>query len=384
VTASVRPLRVGLNLLYLVEGAGGAGRYARELMPALLALEPETRLTAFVTTHVQEAVLDEPWAGEVEWIRYPVEPGTRRALFTQLVNLPRAAARRNLDVLHSPANIGLLATRGAANVVTLLDLIWLHPETTPLSRRERLTGKLVFTRCARSADRVLTISEATKRDLVRTVGLDPDRIDVTPLGVRGDEVEATAEGELRRRLALGDSPFLLTVAQKQPHKNLLSVIRALPELDAGTQLVLAGAPAPHERDLRSLAAELGVSKRVRFVDWVSDPELEGLYRAATAFVLPSFIEGFGLPVLEAMRHGTPVACSGQSALLEVADDAALLFDPADQRAVTDSLRRLLGDARLRAELAERGRERSRQFTWKRTAAATLASYRRALAVRRSP
>ena len=175
---------------------------------------------------------------------------------------------------------------------------------------------------------------------------------------------------------------MLVVAQKQPHKNLASIIRALVELDPNVQLVLAGAPAPHERELEALARELGVSDRVRFVDWVSDADLQGLYRGARAFVLPSFIEGFGLPVLEAMCVGTPVACSERSALKEVAGDAALLFDPGDQRAVTDAVRRVLGDDQLRRRLTAAGRERVREFTWQRTAELTLASYRRAMAARR--
>jgi glycosyltransferase involved in cell wall biosynthesis len=375
------PLRIGLNLLYLTKGSGGAGRYASELMRAFVEHAPETRLTGFVTTHADE-LLDEPWAEAVEWVRYDLPPGTRRALLTQMLHVPAAAARRRLDVLHSPANIGVLKTFRSVNVVTLLDLIWLHPETSALSDRERFTTRLVFTRCARAADRVLTISEATKRDLVATIGLDPERIDVTPLGVAVDEAERVDEHELRSRLGLGEAPFVLVVAQKQPHKNLSSVIRALSELDPGVNLVLAGAPAPHQHELQALAAKLGVAERVRFVDWVSDDELRALYRTTRAFVLPSFIEGFGLPVLEAMRHGTPVACSRLSALPEVAGDAALLFDPHDQGSVTEAVRRLLNDEELRAELVRRGRERVSQFTWRRTAQLTLDAYRRALASRR--
>jgi glycosyltransferase involved in cell wall biosynthesis len=377
----VSSLRVGLNLLYLVEGAGGAGRYALELMPALLEAEPGTKVTAFVTHRIPESVLEEPWAGEIEWVRYPVEPASRRALYAQLVQIPRDGARRRLDVLHSPANIGLLRTRRAANVVTLLDLIWLHPSTTPLSPRARLRARLLFTLCTRAADRILAISEATKQDLVQTLGLEPARIDVTPLAAGEHATEATPEGELRSRLGLGSAPFVLSVAQKQPHKNLEVLLRGLAELDGGVQLVLAGAREAHEAELRRLAGELEVDDRVRFLDWVSAGDLEGLYRSASCFALPSLIEGFGLPVLEAMRQGTPVACSDRSALAEVAGDAALLFDPQDQTAVTEALRRVLGDEALRRSLAERGRRRSRGFTWRRTATETLASYRRALEAR---
>jgi glycosyltransferase involved in cell wall biosynthesis len=120
--------------------------------------------------------------------------------------------------------------------------------------------------------------------------------------------------------------------------------------------------------------------RAIFPAWVSAEDLEGLYALAAAFVFPSLAEGFGLPVLEAMARGVPVACSDRPALPEVAGDAALLFDPTDQPAVTESVRRLIRDAGLRADLAARGLERAKQFSWRRTAELTLASYRRAVGI----
>ena len=373
-------LRVGLNLIFMTAAAGGAGRYARELIPAMLELDPKLHVTAFASRDLPRTVLEEPWAGEIEWVRYPHASASRRALVAQMVELPRAAAQRKLDVVHSPANIGLLGTRGAANVVTLLDLIWLHRETSPLGQRGRLRAKLLFVRCARAADRVLTISEATKRDLVATLGLESDRIDVTPLAVADRESPATPEADLRTRLALGSAPFVLCVAQKQPHKNLESLIRAI-ERAPEAALVLAGAREAHEDRLRELAGRNGVAERVHFVDWVDDADLEGLYRAARCFVLPSLVEGFGLPLLEAMRHGLPVACSDRSSLPEVVGDAALLFDPTDQEAVTTAVLRLVRDEALRRDLSERGRDRARLFSWSRTAAETVASYRRAISAR---
>src|SRR5205085_12114988 len=123
-----------------------------------------------------------------------------------------------------------------------------------------------------------------------------------------------------------------------------------------------------------LADQLNVSERVRFLDWIEDADLTALYRHAACFSLPSQIEGFGLPVLEAMAHGTPVACSDRWSLPEVAGDAALLFDPDDQTAITAALGRLLEDRALAEELGRKGVERARSFTWERTARATLASY----------
>jgi glycosyltransferase involved in cell wall biosynthesis len=362
-------VKVGLNLMFLVEGAGGAGRYAEELVPALLQAEPTLRLAIFVNRDAPRRLAGAEWAGDVDWVRLPTRFSNRTHLFGQATAIPVIAARRRLDVVHSLANGGPPLTVGARRVVTLLDLIWLHQREawgTPAAVRTMA----VMTRIsARTAHRVITISEAARDDLVRHFGLDAGKIDVTPLGVRIPEAVARAE----------ETGLVLCVAQKRPYKNLEALVRAVAALrDEGATLVLPGAPTEHESELRVLADRLGIAERVRFPAWVTDDELEALYASATCFVLPSLIEGFGLPVLEAMARGVPVACSDRPALPEVVGDAALLFDPTDQTAVTDAVRRLLLDEGLRQSLAARGFERARLFTWRRAAEETIASYRRAL------
>ena len=143
-------------------------------------------------------------------------------------------------------------------------------------------------------------------------------------------------------------------------------------------LVLPGYATPHEQELRRRAAELGVDGDVRFLGWISASELEGLYAAASCFVFPSLAEGFGLPVLEAMVRGVPVACSARGSLAEVAGDAALLFDPESEPAIADAIRNLLGDFALRGRLRAAGHAQAARFTWSATADGTLASYERAL------
>ena len=362
-----RPLRIGLNLVFLVEGAGGAGRYALELLPALRTVAPESGVTAFVNKDAPAALFDQPWSDEVDWVRLPVGIAGKAHLAAQMTVVPVSAARRRLDVLHSLANIGPLVTPGVARVVTLLDVIWLHQgadwEAGAAARGFARLSRV----CARNADRVLTISESAKEDIASSLGLDRAKIDVAPLGVRAQQA----------RTELPHDPVVLCVAQKRPYKNLGSLIRAIAELDPPARLVLAGAPTAHEQELKTLATELGVSDRVSFRGWVSEDELETLYREARCFVLPSLIEGFGLPVLEAMARGVPVACSNRPALPEVAGDAALLFDPEDQSAITEAVGRLLRDDELARGLAERGVERAAELTWEVTANATLDSYRRA-------
>jgi glycosyltransferase involved in cell wall biosynthesis len=361
-------VKVGVNLMFLVDQAGGAGRYAEELVPALLDVEPGLRLTVFVNRDAPRALDAAAWAGDVEWVRLPTRFSNRTHLPGQAVGLPVIAARRRLDVVHSLANGGPPLTIGARRVVTLLDLIWLHQREawgTPAAVR---TMALLTRISARRATRVITISESARDDIVRTFEVAPEKIDVTPLGVRPPE---------RRPPRAGGPPSILCVAQKRPYKNLASLIHAVAELPEAT-LVLPGAPTEYEAELRRLADRLGVAERVRFPAWVPGDELEALYAQATCFVLPSLIEGFGLPVLEAMARGVPVACSDRPALPEVAGDGALLFDPTDQRAVTNAVRRLLGDADLREQLSARGLERAKHFTWRRTAELTLESYRRAI------
>jgi glycosyltransferase involved in cell wall biosynthesis len=143
-------------------------------------------------------------------------------------------------------------------------------------------------------------------------------------------------------------------------------------------LVIPGYPTWHEQELRDHTARIGVARDVQFLGWLTESELEGLWAIAKAFAFPSLYEGFGLPVLEAMARGVPVACSSASSLPEVAGEAALLFDPHDKAAIVQALTRLLADGSLRERLRERGLARAREFTWQRTAEGTLASYARAL------
>ena len=186
----------------------------------------------------------------------------------------------------------------------------------------------------------------------------------------------------RARFGLGERRVLLTLSAKRPHKNLLALVGAFARIPSERRpvLVLPGYPTWHEAELRARAAELGVLADVRFEGWLSEGEIEGLWGLADAFVYPSLYEGFGLPVLEAMARGVPVACADTSSLPEVAGDAALLFDPRSEPAIAQAVERLLGDPSLARDLRERGLARAREFSWERTARLTLASYARALSV----
>jgi glycosyltransferase involved in cell wall biosynthesis len=261
-------------------------------------------------------------------------------------------------------------------VTTILDVIYKrHPETHAGILAAGVA--LLVPLAARRSRRILTLSEASKDDIADFLDVERKRIDVTPLGPGlRDDVSPIADEELRRRHDLGDAPIVLTVSAKRPHKNLERLLEAiaLVETDPKPLLVAPGYETVFEPELRKRAGE-----RARFLGWVDDGELEGLYRAATCFVFPSLAEGFGLPVLEAMVRGTPVACSRIGPLEEVAGEAALYFEPTDVEAIAHAIESLLRNPDLRRQLAENGQARAKRFTWSRTAETTIASYERALA-----
>jgi glycosyltransferase involved in cell wall biosynthesis len=357
-------VHVGLNLVYLVPDSGGSATYARGLIRGLHEVAPDVRITAWVNP-------DTPELDGVERVRLPVR-GTGSAVHIpmELFGLGLDARRRGVDVVHGLAYTTPIVAPDVATVVTLLDLTWRH-EPQSVSWRARVMFGLLAPLCGTLADRVVAISEHARDDLVRTLGIEPAKIEVTPLGV----------DPLPPRPRDPDGPpLLLVVGQVAAHKNLLALVEALPEIP-DARVVIAGRRTPYADALEARAAALGVADRLELTGYVSDEELEALWAQATAFVLPSRHEGFGLPVLEAMARGVPVACSDASALPETAGGAALLFDPASPSSIAAACTRLLGDAALRASLTERGLERAGRLTWAACAEATLRAYRRAIASR---
>jgi len=373
-------MHVGLNLVFLVPGeSSGPETYARELIPALLNERPDLRITAFVNREASEA-RDVPWRDLVETVTVPVRARRRAAwVVGEQQILPTLARRAGVDLVHSLLNTG--PARGRfRRVVTIHDLIYrIYPSAHGALRT--LAMRLLVPLAARTADRIIVPSDTTRKDLIRLLHVPDAKIDLVPEGVGMTALQrwSTAD-ELRRRYELGDRPFALTLALKRPHKNLKRLLDALALIprDRRPVLVLAGHATPYERELRKHAAHLSLDEDVRFVGWVPNDELEGLYRASTCFVFPSLYEGFGLPVLEAMSRGVPVACSDRGALLEVADDAAVTFDPEQPRAIADAIERILGDPAERERLRRAGPANAARFSWQETARQTLRVYERVL------
>ena len=373
-------MHVGLNLVFLTpRETGGMEVYARELIPELAAAAPDDKFTAFVNRDA--AAVEGPWRDMVDLVTVPVSARNRiEWIRGEQQLLPPLAHRAGIDLLHSLASTAPAWGR-FRRVVTIHDLIYKHiPDAHPGVRA--LGMRVLVALAAMRSDRIIVDAASTTEDVLQLRGVSADKVDVVPLGLGSTSTAAPLpEPELRARLDVGDRPIVLSVSAKLAHKNLMRLIGAVASFPPERRpvLVLPGYPTPYEAELQSQARELGVFDDVRFLGWVSAEELEGLYASAACFVFPSLIEGFGLPVLEAMARGVPVACSDRGAVAEVAGQAALFFDPQSQPAIAETIRRLLDDRELAARLAAAGRERATRFTWQATAEGTLASYRRTMA-----
>jgi glycosyltransferase involved in cell wall biosynthesis len=369
-------MHVGLNLLYLVPGeTGGRETYARELIPRLASAAPALRITLFLNREAADAPgLAWQEAGRV--VRIPVSGRNRAqwAVGEQLL-LPRAAARAGVELLHSLANFAP-AWGPFARVVTVHDLLYLrHPEFH--SALMRLGTRTLVPLGARRSDRVITVSRSSREELVRLLGIPEERIDVVPNGLGVTTAGDGAEPWLPK--AVAGRPIVLSVATRLPHKNLGALVEAaaLMPPDERPLFVLAGGATELDGELTSRAGRLGVAGDVVLTPWLPPAKLEGLYAAATCFAMPTLYEGFGMPVLEAMARGVPVACSDLPVLREVAGSAARFFDPRDPRTIATALRELLAHEPERERLRAAGYERAGRYTWEAAAEATLRSYERA-------
>ena len=376
-------MHIGLNLVFLVPGyTGGTEVYARELLPELVAAAPGARFTAFINLEASEADAG-PWSELMPAVTVPVRARNRvHWVRGEQQLLPRLAARAGVELLHSMASTAPAWGR-FRRVVTIHDLAYRLVPDAHLGLLGVGMRALVPVAAHRS-HRIIVDSASTGADAERLLRVSAAKVDVVPLGLgTTSRAQAVPGPELRARLHAGTRPIVLCVAAKRPHKNLARLIGALALIPRERRplLVLPGYHTPYEDELRHRAAEVAVTDDVRLLGWVDPAELEGLYAAAAAFVFPSLMEGFGLPVLEAMARGVPVACSSRGSLGEVAGDAALRFDPESEPDIAAAIERLLADPAKADRLRAAGRERAAKFTWAATAAGTLAAYERALRAR---
>jgi glycosyltransferase involved in cell wall biosynthesis len=369
-------MRIALNLLFVAPGVAGGRVYAEGLLRGLAAVDRENEYVVFTRRGI---LLPDLPPERFRQVQAPVwRTSSLWRTFWEYAVLPGRVRRGRFDLLHG---LGSLSPRTAACplVLTIHDLIYHHfPESLPAGYRLFMEAGLP--RMARRAERIITPSRHTAREVVEHFGVPLERVRViaegpgSPLRPQTDEACLRAT---RERYDI-DRPYMISVCRGYRHKNLAGLLRAFALLrDGGVrhQLVLVGEEFRGGRELDRLARELGLSADLVFTGFVSEAELATLYSGADVFAFPSLAEGFGLPVLEAMACGTPVVASKAAAIPEVVGEAGVLADASDPRAFANALATVLKDEDLRVALRKRGLDRARQFSWEQCAQETLAVYR---------
>ena len=341
----------------------GIGRYTRALHAAILPQLATGDTLATIQTDASQL-----------WVNgATISAKSGNFSLAQQREIPRLLRQHKADLYHSPYYL-MPFRPNTPTVVTIYDGIAFHyPEY--LSTRARLLFRFAHWLAIRAADALIAISEATKRDLVRY--FNPQKpIYVTPLAA-APHFRPTDSAEIRRKFHLPDQ-YLLYFGSNKPHKNIVTLIRAVAKLPDAPLLVVAGAWLPAHPEAKIEVERLGLADRVRFLGRIDSADVAPLYSGATAFIFPTRYEGFGLPVIEAMACGTAVACGKVWSLPEVGREAVAYFDPNSAESIAHTIDLLLQNNAHRHDLVQRGLQQAARFSWERTAQQTLTIYRELL------
>ena len=375
-------MHIGIDAHAIGAQQGGNETYIKQLIAALAEIDRANRYSIYLANAQAAAEWRDGFARqhpnfEIRQIPQP----------TPLVRVPLYLAyelrRRPVDVLHVQFTAPPFCP--VPVVAAIHDLSFEHfPET--FTRRGAWQLQLTVRRTAQRAARVVTISEYSRQDILRTYGLPPEKVVLTPLAQAPEfaavptkpyTVEAEA-ARIKTQFSI-TRDFILAVGSLQPRKNLVRLIRAYARLrteqpDFNHQLVIVGRKLWLHHEIFTEVEQQPWANDVILTGYVAETDLPPLYRAAAVFAYPSIFEGFGLPPLEAMACGTPVVTSNTSSLPEVVGDAALLVDPYDEAALAENLLRVARDEALRTQLRNAGLARVQLFNWRATAEKTLQVY----------
>jgi glycosyltransferase involved in cell wall biosynthesis len=357
-------VRIGIDARKLHDF--GIGTYIRNLLRELARIDPETEYVLLCSP--TDCAIAGTLGRNFRAVPEPAGPYS----FREQISIPLSVRRQHVDVFHAPHYV-LPALTPARAVVTIHDCIHLmFPQYLP-NRLAYVYARASLWIAAHKSDKILTVSETSKRDILRFFNVSPEKIVVIPnaiderFRVEPDEDQVV---RTRERYQLGD-PFILYAGTIKPHKNLERLIEAfcLVRTRSGIEelrLLIIGDEISKLQALRRAVHRHKVHKYVRFLGFVPDETLAVLYRLAAVFVFPSLYEGFGLPPLEAMASGTPVVTSSVSSLPEVVGDAAVLVDPHNADAIAYGILQALMDDELRADLRRKGLARAQQYSWERS------------------
>ena len=341
----------------------GVGRYVTGLLSRLMDLSP---IDLVVLTSE-----DFSYYQKIEKIYMRFNVLSTRGLF----ELTFASRRKGIDIIHSPMYVTPLLPSSRL-VVTIHDLI-------PIRMPEVMTGKsrrsmyyLLNKLAVNNADAILVPSSSTKYDVIDIFRCSEGKVHVIPHALDDVFFNIRSRSSHTCKGLHPEERYLLGIGNHKPHKNLVKLLKAfaITRKDVESKLVLIGTEDSLSSEIRAIIDKLGIKKEVFFSGKLTDAELINLYSGALAFIFPSVYEGFGLPPLEAMACGVPVACSNSASLPEVVGDSALLFDPYTVDSIADAIIKITFDQKLRSSLTEKGRRRVRNFSWDSTATNILEVY----------
>ena len=377
----VRAMRIGINLLAFLPGvSGGIEFYVHNLLVALARLDAVSEYYLLTNRDNHDVFVIEQHNFHQVRMNVGARPQATRILWEQFY-LPFVAHRLRLNVLHSPSyTFPVLAS--VPGVVSICDMLYeVYPES--IGQPKLAFWRVFVPWSARRCCKVLTISEYSKRDIIRFLGLPDDKIVVTPLALdrvlaQTETPDAAQTVETLARYGIR-CPFILSVGGLGLHKNAVALVKALAEVRerpaaSGLTMVITGNDYGARTEVESAVQALGLADAVVLPGYVSRDDLPVLYREAVVYASASYFEGFGLTLLEAMTYGTPVVTSDRCSLPEVAGDAAIVVAPDDVLGFADGFYRLLTDVSYRVEMSERGRRQVQNFSWDRTAELTLQAY----------
>ncbi len=368
-------MKIAIDIRTVTPVRSGVGNYVLNLLEGLRRVAPQHQYFLVGLPHNLDTL---GWPLEADQIYRTAISHESHPLGDMWEHcwLPRVLEKNRVDVLHGPATLIPLRRGGYASVVTVHDLVaFLFPETIP--RKYAVYMRWLLTKVVKRADRIISVSYNTKEDMVRILGVEPEKITVVheaaqpqfrPIKDR-DKLE-----QVRRRYGI-PGPFIYHMGNIEPRKNLVRLVRAFmlarQELHRPVHLVITGQKGWLTGKLFRSLGGLDLGGHVIFTGYVPHQELPLLMNAARAFVFPSLYEGFGLPVLEAMSCGTPVITSRISSLPEIVGRAAVLVDPNDVESIAAGMVRVLEDQGLRWKLSAEGLVQARRFSWDKAAQETL-------------
>lgn len=364
----MQKLTIGLDFRPALSRATGVGRYFQGLVAGLTRVDPDNDYVLFSSSWKERAP-EVPRPANFRLVDRRVPVRVLNALWHRL-EAPSVdwLSGTKVDIAHSPTPL-ILPSRRARSVITICDLFFLeHPEAT--TREIRRDYVNLVRSHAQRADAIVAISETTAKDVVDKLDVPPERVHVIHAGL--DERFLSPAG------SNGHENYLLTVATLEPRKNvptLLEAVAVLRKRGWDGRLRIAGGNGLDSTRVDETIARLELGGVVEKLGYVGSETLSSLYRGASAVVLPSLWEGFGLPLLEAMASGVPLVASDIAVHREVADGAAVFAEPNDSGALADAIDRVVSDDNLRSELVSRGRERASQFSWESSAQKAVALYR---------